>query len=135
MTTITLDVKLVLEECCNCGMAWAMPERFQRKMRETRQTFYCPAGHAQQYVGETDAERANKDAEKYKRLWQDERRYAAAVVAERNTARRELKTTRAQLTKTKKRVQNGVCPCCNRHFVNLERHMHGQHPGYDKSST
>lgn len=30
----------------------------------------------------------------------------------------------------KNRVANGVCPCCNRHFENLERHMKGQHPDF-----
>lgn len=28
----------------------------------------------------------------------------------------------------KKRVQGGACPCCNRHFVQLERHMATKHP-------
>lgn len=27
-----------------------------------------------------------------------------------------------------KRIHNGVCPCCNRSFVNLQRHMKTKHP-------
>lgn len=27
-------------------------------------------------------------------------------------------------------VGAGVCPCCNRTFKNLARHMAGQHPGF-----
>lgn len=44
--------------------------------------------------------------------------------------RRAHAATKGQLTKTKKRIANGVCPCCNRSFANLERHMAGQHPDY-----
>jgi hypothetical protein len=26
-----------------------------------------------------------------------------------------------------KRVNAGICPCCNRHFTDLERHMKSKH--------
>ena len=111
-----------------------MPAPSQRKMREPHQTFSCPAGHAQQSVVASDTEAARKDAEKYRKLWQDEQRYAAAVVAERNDVRRKLSAAKGALTRTKKRVANGVCPCCNRTFQNLSRHMQGQHPGYEEGT-
>ena len=28
------------------------------------------------------------------------------------------------------RVRNGTCPCCQRHFKNLRRHMDNKHPQY-----
>jgi hypothetical protein len=34
------------------------------------------------------------------------------------------------MTRIKKRVAAGVCPCCNRSFKDLARHMAGQHPDY-----
>lgn len=37
---------------------------------------------------------------------------------------------RGQLTKLKRRVSNGVCPCCNRSFADLHRHMTEKHPDY-----
>jgi hypothetical protein len=30
-------------------------------------------------------------------------------------------------------VANGVCPCCNRTFQNLARHMAGKHPDYEEA--
>jgi hypothetical protein len=39
------------------------------------------------------------------------------------------------VTKLKQRVANGVCPCCHRSFVNLHRHMAGQHPDYTKEQS
>ena len=44
--------------------------------------------------------------------------------------RRKAAALRGVVTRTKNRVGNGVCPCCNRTFANLMRHMHDQHPGY-----
>jgi hypothetical protein len=31
----------------------------------------------------------------------------------------------------RKRIQSGVCPCCNRTFENLGRHMKSKHPAFD----
>ena len=42
----------------------------------------------------------------------------------------ELRATKGVVTKIRRRVANGVCPCCKRHFVNLKRHMSGQHPEF-----
>jgi hypothetical protein len=40
----------------------------------------------------------------------------------------QVRAARGQLTKFKKRVGRGVCPCCNRHFKDLARHMESKHP-------
>lgn len=37
---------------------------------------------------------------------------------------------KGQVTKVKRRVSKGVCPCCNRTFENLARNMESQHPAY-----
>lgn len=33
-------------------------------------------------------------------------------------------------TRITKRAKAGVCPCCNRSFENLRRHMASQHPTF-----
>ena len=35
---------------------------------------------------------------------------------------------RMKAEKQLKRVHNGVCPCCNRSFQNLQKHMKTKHP-------
>lgn len=42
----------------------------------------------------------------------------------------QLRATKGVVTKIKKRVSKGVCPCCNRSFENLKNHMESQHPEY-----
>ncbi|MBV6448554.1 hypothetical protein [Nitrosomonas sp.] len=46
------------------------------------------------------------------------------LVDQRDAAERSARAYKGQATKIKRRVGRGVCPCCNRHFENLERHMH-----------
>lgn len=43
--------------------------------------------------------------------------------------------TRGHLTRTKKRGGHGVCPCCNRTFQQLARHMKSKHPDYAESKS
>jgi hypothetical protein len=37
------------------------------------------------------------------------------------------------MTKLRKRVANGVCPCCKRKFSNVVLHMRQEHPEYPAS--
>jgi hypothetical protein len=32
--------------------------------------------------------------------------------------------------KLKSRARHGVCPCCNRQFVNMAKHMQSKHPDF-----
>jgi cytochrome c556 len=130
--TVNLVTTLELQTCIACGITFAAPESFLDTLRENHKNFYCPNGHGQHFAQQSEAEKAQAEAEKYKKLWNDEQRYASEVLKERNAAQRQLSATKGQMTKLKQRVANGVCPCCHRSFVNLHRHMQGQHPDYTK---
>jgi hypothetical protein len=130
--TITLKTTIELQTCANCGITFGAPGFFLDKRRENHQTYYCPNGHSLWFPQQSDAEKAQAEAEKYKKLWKDEQRYASEVLSERNAAQKQLRAAKGQMTKLKQRVANGVCPCCHRSFVNLHRHMAGQHPDYTK---
>jgi hypothetical protein len=113
-------------------MVFALSHTFQLQLKRSHATFYCPSGHPQCYPSETDAERLTKEVEKYRKLLKQEQAYAAGAIAERNAAQRSLVATKAAHTRTKNRIANGVCPCCNRSFANLGEHMHMEHPDYTK---
>ena len=49
---------------------------------------------------------------------EDEAREALAREAKAISAKRRIE----------KRIHAGVCPCCNRSFPNLQRHMAAKHP-------
>lgn len=130
MTTLQYTEQLVIEYCCACSMAFAVPADFQRRRQADHKSYHCPAGHGQHYYGKTEAEKQRERAERLQR--QLEAREADIRFEQRRleSERRAHAATKGTLTKTKKRIANGVCPCCNRSFVNVARHVAGQHPDY-----
>jgi len=117
---ISTTVKLVTEECCNCGILFAMPQQVNERLRTKGGTFYCPNGHPQVYT-EPDIEVLRK------KLLAEERR-SQNLETHLNGALDNLNTTKKELRRTKRRVNAGTCPYCRRHFTNVERHIHCKHP-------
>ena len=126
---VTDVVALVRTRCCACNMVFAIPELVEKSLRNTGRQFYCPLGHSLTYgktrINELEqqiqrerarADQAEAKASRQQEVTEYERRRAAAA--------------RGQLTKVKNRVGHGVCPCCNRTFGNLQRHMISKHPDY-----
>lgn len=88
--------------------------------------FFCPNGHGLAYGGNTLKERLTR-AEQAR---DSARAYARSVQDQNDAERRSHAATKGQLTRVRKRIAAGVCPCCNRTFQNVARHMAGQHPDY-----
>ena len=130
MKTMTYTGKLVVAECSECGITYGIPEYLDQRAQEDSQVvFHCPNGHRQHYRrSEVDKLRAELDQAKADADWQRRRRNEAAARAEHE--RNRANGYKGALVKTKKRIGNGVCPCCQRHFANVERHMKSQHPNY-----
>ena len=119
--TVTDPTTLVTETCFACGVLFAMTEEFraQRLKERERGSFYCPNGHAQHYLGKSDAEKAREAEQHVEEL----RLRLAAERDQRIATERELK-------RHQKRATAGACPCCNRTFVQLARHMKTKHPDF-----
>ena len=124
MTDITLTSSIAYEvqTCADCGTHFAITKRFAEARRKDGARFYCPNGHRLHW-GDTEVDKLQR------RLAASEgNRKSAEQRAERE--KRRHAATKGQLTKTKKRIAGGVCPCCNRSFVELSRHMKSKHPEY-----
>lgn len=117
------NLTLVEVTCCNCYMHFAMDAEFRRHRIEDHMIFYCPVGHSQSYTGEREVDKLKRENQSLstKLRWAE---------TEAEDAKRQRKEARAKLTKFKNRIAAGVCPCCNRTFQNVARHMAGQHPEY-----
>lgn len=121
---LTYTGTLVIETCCSCHMAFAMPADFQQQARNAgpAMMFYCPAGHQQHYT-RSEVQRLKDQLARAGTREQAARDQADA-------SERSARAYKGHLTRARKRIGNGTCPCCNRHFANVEQHMRGQHPGY-----
>lgn len=137
--TISHTLDLVVEECCACGTIFAVSGVLQKNLLRTGDRFYCPVGHPQVYTKSTESKlkeaeqraaqlaKELKNAREDSQFWQEKAEEHAAA---EKAVKKDLRVTRSNLTKTKKRIAAGICPCCHRQFINLQNHMTTQHPDY-----
>lgn len=133
LDTIRYGGRLVVEVCW-CGMRHAVPVELvdhqlqQFNAGETPIDIYCPLGHSWVPSGRSDLDLLKTQ------LRRAEAR-ETALNARLDQEKASHAATKGQLTKARKRVAKGVCPCCNRSFVNVARHMASQHPDLDKAES
>ncbi len=51
-----VSLNLTTEVCIGCGVVFALPCVLRERLLESHKSFYCPNGHAQQFVGKTKDE-------------------------------------------------------------------------------
>lgn len=109
--------------CSECGIRYAVPEPWRKSRIEDKATFYCPNGHTQKYGYDWEADRLRRELDRAKQN--------AAYLNDRiKQEQNEKIVLKGQITKLKKRVASGVCPCCNRSFVELQKHIATKHPEF-----
>ena len=108
-----------------CGHFVVQTPASWRTARETGDTMWCPMGHQSVYASRLK-ELEDEVARQRKRA-NDNEAWGNNIADEWNTEKKAHSVTKGQLTKTQKRVANGVCPHCNRQFQNLRRHMVSKH--------
>jgi len=119
--------------CGNCGGVYAIGERYRQECAEYARCWHCPYCKREWgYPGKTEAERQRERAKRERDRADRAEALVRDVKARHRTTTLSLNATKGVLTRTKNRVKNGVCPCCNRSFVNLQRHMKSEHPRYIK---
>lgn len=117
---------VIVVGCCNARFAVPTTSYDKWQKLRDRTTFWCPhCGSARHFIGESPEQKKLRAAEE--RLQQER---ARANVAEHREAR-----TQKQYRRMRSRVRNGVCPCCNRSFEALARHMQSQHPEFGREKT
>ena len=121
-TQINECITLQTETCCNCSIIFAMPHTLYWRLKTSGGEFYCPNGHGQHYT-QTENMRLQKLLEASQR---DLRQAKCETLAEQQKTQTE-QAERLKAERKLKRVQRGVCPCCNRFFSDLSRHMETKH--------
>lgn len=129
MSILTFTETLTIKTCPVCSVRYAAPEVMFNRIYENGGSWYCPNGHNLVF-GQSKIDQLTKQLEQYKEntnFWRER------TSEERKRADQKDHVIRAQKaakTRMKNRIHNGVCPCCNRTFQNLARHMEGQHPEF-----
>lgn len=130
MTATLITVQLTHIDCWNCHAIYAIDEAARLRYKSKGETWTCPYCAQSTGYGDSDAvreRRLREQAEKSAQFWRERSERAAR---ERVSAEHSARTVRGHMTRLKRRVAAGVCPCCQRTFQDLHRHMKGQHPEY-----
>lgn len=133
---ITMQLALYVLDCAACGVVFGITTEYEERRRDDGIAFHCPNGHVNSWQ-ETAADRERKARIKAEKLAQqleeDRSRYQEWLRKEREAHKateRRRAAAKGQLTKAKKRAAAALCPCCNRSFVQLRRHLETKHPEY-----
>lgn len=115
--------------CPSCGIPFAIPEQMRKNKREDGGDYYCPNGHILTF-GDTELKQLRRKLAAEQQVVNYERQRRCDEQDAHGRTQRRLSATQGVVTRTKKRVGGGACPCCNRYFKILDRHMRSKHPDY-----
>lgn len=99
------ELDMAFLTCCNCAVVFGFPKDHEARLRQTRQTFYCPNGHGQSFTGKTEAEKLREQLEAVKRTADYLRTDLDRVRADRDHAQRQVQGYKGAFTKAKKQVE------------------------------
>jgi hypothetical protein len=123
---------LIVLGCPLCGVTYAIPVVMHRNAKRRGGwaiMWHCPNGHELGFgEGELDRERAARERAEAAILQARERAQAEKDLREHTE--HKLRAQKGATTRARKRAAAALCPCCNRSFVQLRRHLATQHPDY-----
>ena len=123
-------------ECGSCFYRFGMSQKQYDVRKTDHKTWWCPACGCQRHFTGMSAEEKlrQENARLLQRMAQkdDEIKYQREKREENYRSKVAL---RGVITRTKKRISGGACPCCNRTFQNLARHMTTKHKDYVKEKV
>lgn len=123
------DLKVMT--CPICGVTYAIPLLLQEnayKRGKGSIQWFCPNGHQLGYHGKSQAE---TEADRLRDEARFQRERAGRLAAARDQAEASARGYKGAATRARNRAKAGVCPCCNRTFQQLSRHMKSQHPDFE----
>lgn len=140
MSTQTFIETLALVHCGGCGLSFGLTTAFRDTRLADHKQFNCPNGCYVNWSGKSESELlkeelAAKEAQltsaRSNRDYYQEKYHATEKKLDYKGRVLTRKTN--ELHKVKTRIRHGVCPCCNRSFADLHKHMNSKHPGFSKS--
>ena len=121
-TVVIRGQKHSVDECISCGVVFTVPLTMIKNKWASGGEYHCPSGHGQGWgVGHVEREDLRRERDRLKQR-------VAQLNDDVKAAADRAEKTAAELKRHKQLSAAGVCPCCNRSFENLRRHMATKHP-------
>lgn len=134
-TKMTVTLAAMTCPIVGCGVTYGLDEEIKRRRLQDHGNWYCTNGHILHYPQKSDVEIAQEERDAARSLAQREAQRRQKAESSARTLEYQRRAAVGQTTKLRKRVSNGVCPCCNRTFADLARHMAGKHPDFAPGSS
>lgn len=119
--------------CYKCAIPFAVPLQYKTHLKSSQEYFYCPNGHDQMYTKSTETllrEKMETQRLEHEQQLQALQNRVTWANQDRDNAKKQQSVLKGKITKITNRIKNGVCPCCNRTFHNLQQHMKTKHPEF-----
>jgi hypothetical protein len=111
--------------CISCGIRYFVPKALYESHLQAGGYHSCPNGHMQGWSkGQSEIEKLRRERDLLKQQ-------TAQLSDDVRQNREGWNKAAKEVTRLKKRAKAGTCPCCNRTFSNMSRHMQTQHPEFD----
>lgn len=126
-----LQVEFTKIDCGVCGGVYALTEKYRERAQQYGTSWncpYCQIGWG--YSGRGEIQKVREERARLERQLTNERARHDQTRADRDHTEARRRAEKAAKTRIKNRIAKGVCPCCNRTFVNLQRHVASQHPEF-----
>lgn len=129
MAILTFTGTMQILKCGECSIPHAIPSELYTDRLNNGGNWWCPNGHKLHFT-QTENDKLERElaAEKRRRQWSEARE--SSTRDQLHATERSLRGHKAAKTRIKNRIAAGVCPCCNRSFQDVRRHMAGQHPDF-----
>jgi hypothetical protein len=128
--TIELVRSFTILDCPHCAVEFGVQRSLADRRKREGKVIHCPACGKPMGWGESEEDKLAKQLAAAKRETQRLQGTVTHLRDQRDAFERSNRGLRAAGTRLRKRVANGVCPCCKRTFADLGRHMAGQHPDF-----
>jgi hypothetical protein len=134
---MTMSQMVQVGPCARCRtLIWLPTALYDAARHSPAITFYCAYGHSQHFpAGESEADKLRRERDLLAQRIAQRDDEIARQRQMRETTERQLAATRGVVTRIKNRVGHGVCPCCNRSFGDLSRHMAMKHPTWSAEAA
>ena len=127
--TIATDITLEVHVCGVCGEIWGLRREYIQARRNDHKNWVCPNGHPWVFSGPSEEQKLRDQLARKERALDGALQQLNETAKERDHERARANGYKGAVIKTKKRLDQGVCPYCHRSgFTQLARHMQSRHP-------
>jgi len=119
---VSKTVHYTLLHCGECDIDFGVPDEFYRERKEDGKSWYCPRGHCRVF--------RDSDLDRTRKMLEEANRRNSSLATDLTNTQNKLNKVVKEKRRIENRIEKGVCPCCNRTFLNLQKHMATKHPEF-----